>query len=533
MSQVSPAVPPSPDTHSFPLQVVFDVVLAIMLCVGLFGVYWFDRLAPEVAVPDLAAEPESIIEPELTPPPLPKIEIPEETLPPIDPTRRIQVAYRSDLRFGVRTTSGNPDDSSDDNKRLTYSERGNTNNTRASIDGYTPLFGGDSGRITQSMTTTGDRLESEWLCRNIRFRQTVEYVAGDVSRRIDTLRVEYRMDNDDSRDHDVGIRVMIDSLIGNNDGVPFIVPGRQEIVTTPQLFRDSEIPNFIRALEAPNLVQPGVITDLGMNMEGSEAPSEVILTHWPGSDAEWDYDRDAAFGSDTAIGLFYAPRRLPPGGTRTVGFSYGLGTISSTRTKNARLSLTAGGPFRAGGQFWIVALVQNPKAGQRVRLELPAGFRLGNDDAMAKEVTKGSAYAQLSWLVAIAPSAFGKRNLQAVLEPDNISESYEVTVQPRDAQIVIILGEHPKSGKPFWVSALIRNAQDGQSVDLSLPDEFKLHEGYSKRRSISQKEGYSRIDWLVDTPSNTAGEFEISVELRPDGIAEKVSLQLHAGSLID
>ena len=48
----------------------------------------------------------------------------------IDPTPRVMVERRPDGRFGLVCLTGNPDDPSDDGKRLTYSPDGETNNTR-------------------------------------------------------------------------------------------------------------------------------------------------------------------------------------------------------------------------------------------------------------------------------------------------------------------------------------------------------------------------------------------------------------------
>ncbi|HIO22198.1 MAG TPA: hypothetical protein EYN18_07380 [Nitrospirales bacterium] len=268
-------------------------------------------------------------------------------------------------------------------------------------------------------------------------------------------------------------------------------------------------------------------------MEGSESPSEVVLTHWPGSSAAWDYGRARPFRHDTAIGLYYAPNRLPPGATRSVSFSYGLGTISSTRTKNARLSLMARGPFRAGGQFWVVALVQNPESGQQVRLELAKGLTFDAQHEATKELKAGSDYAQLSWLVQIAPSALGNRTLTAFTESDDVSEVYDIEVQPRDTGMTLIMNENVKSGRAFWVSAFVRYARDEQTVELTLPAEFKLREGHTTKTLIPKTDGYSRIDWLVEAPRNKTGNFAIAVKLLPDGSVEKASVHVQAGSLIE
>ena len=56
---------------------------------------------------------------------------------------------------------------------------------------------------------------------------------------------------------------MIDTMIGDNDGVPFTVPGLPGLVTTFADFRQpKEIPDFIQALEVPNLRNPGTIAHM-------------------------------------------------------------------------------------------------------------------------------------------------------------------------------------------------------------------------------------------------------------------------------
>ena len=147
-------------------------------------------------------------------------------------------------------------------------------------------------------------------------------------------------------------------------------------------------PDFVRSLERPSLLSPGVIVDLNLVPEDGELrPDEVVLSHWPGSDAEWNYSRGASFVNDSAGRCYYPPTAIEPGVTPArSGSPTGSGTISSTATRNAKLSLTAGGPIRAGSSFWLVALVDQPRPGQTVTLVLPKGLSPRRPESLSQPV---------------------------------------------------------------------------------------------------------------------------------------------------
>ena len=75
---------------------------------------------------------------------------------------------------------------------------------------------------------------------------------------------------------------------------------------------------------------------------------------------------------DSAVVLYWNPRELKPGEKREVGFSYGLGLVSSG--KGGALGVTVGGSFTPGGELTVVALVSSPQPGQMLTLDLPPGF---------------------------------------------------------------------------------------------------------------------------------------------------------------
>ena len=80
--------------------------------------------------------------------------------------------------------------------------------------------------------------------------QFVEVVPGEQSRLLDTCLVRYVIENQDGAAHTVGIRFLLDTYIGSNDGVPFTIPGAANLCDTQMEFNSTaEVPDFIQALE--------------------------------------------------------------------------------------------------------------------------------------------------------------------------------------------------------------------------------------------------------------------------------------------
>jgi predicted secreted protein len=285
----------------------------------------------------------------------------------------------------------------------------------------------------------------EWECANIRVTQRLGIALGASTNRYDTLRIEYVLENRDKTPHHVGLRIMLDTLIGDNDGVPFSVPGRQGIIDRAVELQGKDIPDFIQVLEKPDLTNPGVVVNVTLRGGEATPPERVLITGWPGGEAHWDYlasvggvgaplsrGGEAAPGGDSAIGLFYPINLLQPGERRQIVALYGLGAISSVVSKNPSLGLSiSSNRVDEGASFWIVARVSNPRAGQRVRLQLPAALTLVEGDlaqTIAPEATAN--FTTRSWLVrAVAPGSGAE--IQVVLEPDNIREQQTVVIVAR------------------------------------------------------------------------------------------------------
>lgn len=420
--------------------VLRHAVILGALCAGLVlalgAALAYDR-GQRVATP---APPPEITPPAVAPAPLPTADY-----------RLAVVEIGSDGRgqFGLISTTGDPASTQDNRKKLTYSPIGDTNNTRIWIDGETPVYGTGSflglggGRFTEEPHLVDGALRSVWRAGDVEAALTVSYANGSNTRRVDTAKIQYVLTNRGGRSYDVGLRIMLDTLIGDNDGVPFVVPGRSGITDRAVRLRGASVPDFMQALEYADLVNPGVIVNMTLRGADATPPDEVVISAWCSEDVAWDYyallggdghplDRCGRAGDtpDSAIGLYYAARPLGPGEGREIVAYYGLGGISSTASRNARLGLTFNRNVRQGDTFWVTALVTAPRSGQTIRLELPSGLSFAAGHSAEQAVRPDGDYTQVSWQV-VADQPLNDAKIIARLQPDDIQESQSITVQPR------------------------------------------------------------------------------------------------------
>ncbi|MBX3013607.1 MAG: zinc ribbon domain-containing protein [Caldilineaceae bacterium] len=353
----------------------------------------------------------------------------------------ISLGASADGRFGLRTLQGDPANRSDDNKLLTFDAAGGTNDTRLWIDSATLPYG--QGGLEQPPQTNNGQTTAVWLNDEIAVMQTLAYVYGTNTGRVDTIQIKYTLTNQGSVTKTVGLRLMLDTLIGNNDGVPFVVPGREGITDRAVDLRGAAIPDFVQALEKPDLADPGVIVHLTLQGADATRPDRLVISAWCETLGAWEYygalggddhplQRCGQAGNtpDSAISLYFDPQALGPGASRTLITYYGLGGISSTESRNPTLSLSFNRQVNQGDEFWITTLVGMPKAGQSVRLDLPDGLVLSNGMPAEQPVTPGGNFTQISWRVT-AEKALNAATVTVQLSPDNLSESQSITVQSR------------------------------------------------------------------------------------------------------
>ena len=205
-------------------------------------------------------------------------------------------------------------------KRLTYEPKGLTNNTVVKLDGREYWFGERPFRREDGKPTfTGPPWPGHWRDQkkalgkdptgrqrngyesvweyekqHVTVTQTVEIVPGPQTNLLDTCLVHYRITNEDTTaPHRVGLRFMLDTYIGANDGVPFVIPGQPGLLTKFQDFGEKQIPDYIEALERPDLKDPGTVAHLGLkglHLPGLELEPihRMLICRWTSSEQRWE-----------------------------------------------------------------------------------------------------------------------------------------------------------------------------------------------------------------------------------------------------
>jgi hypothetical protein len=396
----------------------------------------------------------------------------------VDDQPRVTFQYGGAGRFGVSVAQTG--------KRLTYSPNGRTNTTVVAMDGTTGALG-IRGRenivgLPPSRLHKGQPgLQSTWSVGKVDFIQTyelvpskqpVEVAPGMQKRLVDTLLIHYTIFNRDARPHTVGLRTEVDTLIGNNDGVPFTVPGLPGLVDT---FRDfttpKEVPDFIQALEVPNLQNPGTVAHMTLKLGGGiEPPDRVSLTHWSTGFQGWNVPVVNLAG-DSAVILYWSAKPLAAGKKREFGFAYGLGSVSAGEG-TGRLGVTLGGSFEPGQVFTVTAYVSNPVANQTVSLELPPGLERV-EGAATQPVQAGggrNATAVVTWKAKVLQTGvFPVR----VRSSTGVAQTKTVTIArpdgPTGGNFTLALAGDFEPGKLFEVQAKVSQPVAGQTLTLKLP----------------------------------------------------------------
>jgi hypothetical protein len=331
------------------------------------------------------------------------------------------------MRFGLRmiTADGAPGAAG---RRLTADPWGRTNNTCLRIDGSERLFGLAPGRWMEreagewrdarSIGHKGMQSIWAWDDKKVRVRQQVELVRGEESNRPDTCLVRYVIDNDDSNPHTIGIRFLLDTWIGSNDGVPFTIPGESKLCADSRDFR-KPVPAFLQALEREDLAHPGVVAHLKLKVGDREPPSRVTLGAWPDDGLHlllnipqargvltlWEVPvrpMKTLFPYDSAVVLYWDEQPLAPGSNREVAFAYGLGSVAG----GDRLLLTIDGSFKPGGELTVTALVRDPAPSETLMLAVPDGFEVQGSASQAVPQTgadSGSRNRPVTWKVRAGP----------------------------------------------------------------------------------------------------------------------------------
>ncbi len=460
-------------------------------------------------------------------------------------------------RFAIGTTGGNPDRPDDDLRPLLYGvEEPWTSFTTVRIGNADYVFGGETHRpagqagpfggqpvTPPRLTGDGRAIEAAWeYPPGVEVLQRLSLVRGPTTGLPDTVRIEYVITNRTREPQSVGLRIMLDTMAGSNDGAPFRV-GERAIESDAAFGPGQPIPGFFQVFDS--LDRPAVVAQATLRGEGLTPPDRVYFSNWGAlRESLWNFDFSPGrpFGRkgeehelDSAVALFFEPRTLGPGQSRSVATLYGLGGISIAP---GQLTVGLSGPEVAVvGQpepLTLVAYVQNTGQGTarnlNVTLDLPEGLSPAAGERLSRTLAELPAgqTMQAAWEVLVTAEEPKELTYTVVASADNAEANrasrtlrvlsparIELTVSG-PASLSAVDGRWEPV--PFPVEAELVNVGGSEATGLALrlitPFGLKPAPGSSGERFVGPlgpQERY-RVRWLV-VPTGASGNLPYAVRL--------------------
>jgi hypothetical protein len=375
------------------------LVPACLLALAVLGVVVYDLVGPRTAGGGGTAGP------------LPRITGPNYDPDQLaNPKELIGVSFNGDNRFGVVMLGQDDPANKGMGKKLTYHANGSTNNTIIKIGSSEYRYGypnatnvhlrpWDNGGKELPKPYIGWQSTMECKAEKIRVTQYLQIVPSRT-KLLDTLLIYYKVQNYGTAEQKVAVRVMLDTYIGSNDGVPFTVPGADGFVTAQGDFRGDKVPSYIEAVENPDSKDNlGTIARIGLRgLQWSDRvkllePSRLLISKFPGDQAGWDWDPRPMAG-DSCVAVYWPQQTIKAKEVRNMAMTYGLGRLDIS----GDLALSADEAAPPNREFTVTAYVYNAKKGEKVTLELPPGVTLtsGSRTLTLKENAKRT---QVYWKV--------------------------------------------------------------------------------------------------------------------------------------
>ena len=364
-------------------------------------------------------------------------------------------------RFGVETTGGDPRNPADDDLPLIYGRPLPwTSYTTVQVDGVDWVFGGKTTRRAGRTGRYGDvvgpvevrdgRVVCSYRLGDVKVTQQLSFVKSPTTRYLDTARIHYIVENVGQMTHAVGLRLLIDTMLGANDGAP--LRAADQAMIGDSMLSGAGIPDYWQAFDS--LVEPSV-TSQG-TMAGGELtpPSRVAFSNWGTfADNLWDAEivpgrefiRSRESDLDSAVAMYWDPSALAPGEVRHYVTYYGLGGITLAPGK-LTLGITA--PAEVGlssdgtAPFLAVAYVHNTGEGPAhdlvARLDLPLGCKLAGGQSNTRSIgdLEPGQTAQVAWQVIATWASVGRADLAVSVsaknaDPNGVSREIQILGPPR------------------------------------------------------------------------------------------------------
>ncbi len=451
-------------------------------------------------------------------------------------------------RFSIETTGGDPSRDNDDNLPLIYGRPKPwtsyttiaINNTNFGFGTQTIKRAGKKARYGQvvSKEILDDGIVMKSQLDDVYVTQSLLFFRNPFTNVKDSVLIEYHIFNNSNQAKNIGLRVMMDTMLGKNDAAPFRIG--DEAIVSERAFEGSDIVDFWQSFDSlatPNIIAQGV---LRYSPAGLTPPDQLILMNW-GTLADQPYKvpisegrsfiRDGETEPDTALALLWDQQQLGPKKSRIYRTVMGMGGISLAP---GDLALGLSAPTELAitdpNEYLIIAYISNTggfSANDSVAtIQLPNGLEMIQGD---KNIELGTILPngsrQLLYKVKIDPKnireGIHEINLfikSSTLEDQVIKREIKFTGQPK--LTLKAVGE-PKIQRGFdqFVDVPVEVTNESSVaianivIEIGENPALKLPEFESNKRQINQLDpGESRqVSWKVKVAKWSQGEHQLPV----------------------
>ncbi|MBN2092127.1 Ig-like domain-containing protein [candidate division KSB1 bacterium] len=206
--------------------------------------------------------------------------------------------------------------------------------TTIRIGGQDVRFGSEHGQNLQALVKSqdGKTITRAWQFNAIQAIQRIKLVNStwSVNKAEDTILLQYVLINTDAtRIENVGLRILLDTMLGSDDGALIRVPYyRNYNMTNEMSFDFPTIPPWWTAMGRDPQTGEIIFSAQG-TIKGSDAtvPDKFVIANWHDwEETSWDYDakKDKPI-KDSSVMMWWNPRDIAPGDSLVINTYYGLG----------------------------------------------------------------------------------------------------------------------------------------------------------------------------------------------------------------
>lgn len=354
------------------------------------------------------------------------------------------------------TTGGDPDNPNDNNKKLLYERdypqfgQYSTSITALSLDGREFSYSSQNWKTNLSTKS----IDSSMTKNNVSISQSYKFVKSTSTDREDLVEISYTVKNNSNDSKKFGMRIMIDTMLGDNDDAPFRIPGTGAVVREKQ-YNGDDIPSYYQAFD--DLANPSVVSYGCFDKTSQNKPDYVQFAYWRNqnnTNLENRINENSLIG-DSCVNSIWKVKTLAAGETKVYKMYYGLGSLQTSRgaldfSGTSEKVATVNDDFTGYKPSSVMAFIKNPSDTDlnnvKVTLNLCDALNLKNSaDSVTIDVgkLKSGEERQLSWDVIFDSAKMGEKlNYSITATADGIEK------QTVDLSTLLPAYEVPTTAEP-------------------------------------------------------------------------------------